>query len=283
MEVKSAMCAPLYYQGRIGGLVYIDRVSKFEPFTATDLEVLSILASVSAVAVERTRMQESITREKRARERLSRYHAPAVVDHIIRDDAHGTRLSAELREITVLFADMVGFTTFSESKAPEEVTSVLNEVFTILTEEVFQQQGTLDKFNGDGLMAFFGAPLDQPDHALRAVRTAMAMQRRLIKFNQGRQPDEYVRVRVGVNSGFAVAGDIGCPDRRDYTVIGDTVNVAARLEAYVAKAGDVVIGPETYAAVRGHFSCDALEPIKLKGKAREVQAYRVLDEGSTVN
>jgi len=276
LDIRSAMCAPLYHKGRVGGLVYVDRSSGLQAFTGTQLAVLSILASISATAVERAQLRESLQRERRNRERLARYHAPSVVERIIRsvDQDEGT-MEAEERVVTVLFADLAGFTSMSESMAPRGVTTMLNELFQMLTEEVFREGGTLDKFIGDALMVFFGAPIPQPDHALRAVRAARGMLARLEQFNASRAPDARLGIRIGINTGPVVVGDVGALQRRDYTVIGDTVNVASRLESSVAQVGQVVIGPDTFAGVREAFACRPIDPLRLKGKTLPFQPYRV--------
>jgi adenylate cyclase len=276
LDIRSALCAPLYHKGRVGGLVYADRSSGLQAFTSTQLAVLSILASISAAAVERAQLRESLQRERRNRERLARYHAPSVVERIIRavDQDEGT-MEAEERVVTVLFADLSGFTQRSECMAPREVTAMLNELFEMLTEEVFREGGTLDKFIGDALMVFFGAPIPQPDHALRAVRAARGMLARLAEFNAARPPAAHLGVRIGINTGPVVVGDVGALQRRDYTVIGDTVNVASRLESSVAQVGQIVIGPETFEGVRASFACTPIEPLRLKGKSQPFQPFLV--------
>jgi len=163
----------------------------------------------------------------------------------------------------------------SESMAPRDVTAMLNELFQMLTEEVFREGGTLDKFIGDALMVFFGAPIPQHDHALRAVRAARGMLGRLEQFNAARPPAARLGLRIGINTGPVVVGDVGALQRRDYTVIGDTVNVASRLESSVARVGQVVIGPETYAGVRESFACHPIDPLVLKGKTQSFQPFLV--------
>lgn len=282
LGICSAMCAPLCHMGSVSGLIYVDRSTGGETFSTTELGVLSILAAISAAAVERAQMRAHLERERRVRERLARYHAPSVIDRIVRStEIDDGVMETEERDVTVLFADLSGFTRIAEKMSPRDVTSMLNQVFGFLTEEVFREAGTLDKFIGDAVMAFFGAPLAQPDHALRAVRAARAMMSRLEAFNARRPADQRLGLRIGINSGPVIVGDVGAQQRRDYTVIGDTVNVASRLESSVARVGQVVIGSATQAAVAAAFNCRALEPVVLKGRTVSFQPYLVLGAGAS--
>jgi adenylate cyclase len=134
----------------------------------------------------------------------------------------------------------------------------------------------LDKFIGDAIMAVFGAPLDMPDHACRAVRAALEMRERLEEYNAERREGPLLRIRIGINSGKAVAGEIGSVNKKEYTVLGDTVNTASRLESSVAKPMMIVIGENTYASAKEEFECRALGPATLKGKEKEVAVFEVV-------
>lgn len=274
-QVRSAMCAPLYHDGKVNGLLYLDTREEGFRFEDNDLEILAAVALFTAVGIEQIQLRHRIEQEQRARERLSRYSSPAVVDRLL-DLNSNVELVPEERELSILFADLSGFTSMSESMTPTEVATFLNEVFERLTLAIFEQDGTVDKFIGDAIMAIFGAPVSQDDHALRAVRAATRMQQELDKYNLEVFGSHKIRMRIGVNSGPAVAGEIGSSKRRDYTVIGDTVNVASRLESSVAKPHQVVIGERTYDAVRDRVTCEPLEPCTVKGKAQPIQSYLVV-------
>jgi adenylate cyclase len=287
MQIRSAMCAPLLRNGQVGGLIYVDTLSLASPFGRDDLEVLSLFATLAAVAVQETALRTTIAREQRIRERLARYSSGSVVNHIVGQLRSGeapdvaaveSAMRSMEREVSVLFCDFAGFTGFAETLAPSEVTQVLNRAFERLTAAVFAEEGTLDKFTGDGMMVFFGAPLDQPDHALRAVRTAVRMQRALAEPVADGVPLPPLALRIGVNSGPAIVGDIGTPARSDYTAIGATVNTASRLESTVAKPGQIVVGPATYEAVKGRFHCQPLQEQALRGMTRPIQPYLVLGD-----
>jgi len=275
MHIRSAMCAPLYRQGRVIGFVYVDRQTGHDPFLRAHLHTLSALAILSAVAVEQASLRDRLRSEEEIRARLARYSSPAVVERIVADSSGSAAMAADEADVTVLFADLAGFTSLAEALEPSSTVRILNQVFEQFTDAIFEFDGTLDKFRGDGLMAFFGAPLALEDHAQRAVSAALRMQERLARFNEG-QAGPPLQMRIGIHSGAVIVGDIGSPQRRDYTVIGDVVNTASRLQSSVALPDEIVIGAETWAKVGGAFHCDALEPARLKGKRRLVQPYRVL-------
>ena len=281
-SICSAICVPLYRDGHVEGVLYIDTREKALPLTAHHLEIATALALFTAVAVEQFRLREKALAEQRLRQSLARYSSPAVVDRILQAGDAG-QMIADKEVVTVLFSDLKGFTTMSEKLTPASVVEVLNAIFTLLTDAVFRQQGTLDKFMGDGMLAFFGAPLRLPDHPLRAVRAAWEMLTAVAEFNQSHPDVEPIGIRIGINTGDVIVGDIGSLTRKDYTVIGDTVNVASRLESSVAGTNQIAIGPQTYEAVRHEFTCEPLEPIRLKGKTELVQPYRVVTDNRRGN
>ena len=275
MSICSAICVPLYHDGHVAGVLYLDTREKDAPLSPHHLEIATALALFTAVAVEQFRLREQALAEQRLRQSLARYSSPAVVDRILQAGDAG-QMIADKEVVTVLFSDLKGFTSMSEKLSPAEVVEVLNAVFARLTDAVFRQQGTLDKFMGDGMLAFFGAPLRLADHPLRAVRAAWEMLISVEDFNRSRPGADPIGIRIGINTGEAIVGDIGSLTRKDYTVIGDTVNVASRLESSVAGTNQIAIGPQTYEGVRHEFTCEPLEPIRLKGKTELVQPYRVV-------
>lgn len=276
MDIHSAMCAPLLRDGKVSGYIYVDRQSAAHPFDMAQLQALSILALLAAIAVEQAGLRDDVRREQERRVRLARYSSPAVVERILADPEAGMgSMVADEGDVSILFADLTGFTTMAERLPPSEVVLILNQVFERLTSAVFALDGTLDKFRGDGMMAFFGAPLPMADHAERAVEAALQMQEALARLNEARDGVRPIRMRIGVNSGSVVVGDIGSPARKDYTVIGDVVNVASRLESSVALPGQIVIGESTWEAVRHAYAAEALDEVMLKGKRKGVRPYRV--------
>jgi adenylate cyclase len=278
-QIRTAMCAPLWNGDSVIGVIYVDSPLHAGSCSEQDLDLLTALANFAAVAIERARLHDRVLEEKRIRGRLERYHSPQVVEEVIRDvTATGEWKDVRTRVVTVLFADLVGFTTWSEKMQPEPLVRMLTEFFTLASEEIFACGGTIDKFIGDAVMAFFGAPLDQPDHADRAVTAALRIQEGVAVWNRarGERGEPSLEVRIALNTGEAIVGDIGSERRVDYTVLGNPVNVAARMEEFVAQPGDVVIGPATYEAVRERYDTAQLGRFALKGLSAQVPLYKVL-------
>ena len=279
LNLTSIMCAPLCVDDEVLGILYLDTRDSDQPFQETHLKVLSTLAALSAVALRQASLREEVSREQRLRERLSRYSSQHVVDRLMRSEGEGEEIVpgmlSEEAVASVIFADLEGFTSISETMNPPEVTQLLNSIFAHLTEVVFELEGTVDKFIGDEIMVFFGAPIAQEDHAERAVLCALRMQERLKELSSSYPESVDLVMSIGINSGPVIVGDIGSPQRKDYTVIGDTVNTAKRMESDVASGGEVVIGPETYAQLQGSFQCEALTPTLLRGKQQPIALYRV--------
>jgi adenylate cyclase len=278
-QIRSAMCAPLWLRERVIGVIYVDSPLHVGSFSASDLDLLTALANFAAVAIERARLNERIRSERLVRDRLERYHSPAVIEAVLsRPEREETPVA--VRETSILFADIVDFTPRCESLPPEEVAAFLNQFFSLAADAIFEYGGTLDKFIGDEVMAFFGAPLPQSDHAERAVRSAIRLLSEVTRWNATRRAEglDEVRVRVAIHSGPVVVGDIGSARRVDYTVLGNTVNVAARIEEFAAEPGRIVIGETTHAALGGRFASVPLGDVQLKGLKRKIAVYRVVPE-----
>jgi adenylate cyclase len=281
---RSVICAPLFREGKTSGLLYLDTQGGVGAFSDADLRVLTTLGLLAAVGLQQASLRDLIVQERRKRTRLERYHSPHVVDRILRQGTTlGDEMVAEEREVTVLFADLHQFTSLSEDLPPAKVAGVLNAVFERLTDVVFRFEATLDKFMGDGLMAIFGAPLTQPDHADRAVAAALAMREEIRRLNDHLDLQQPLEMRFGINTGSVVAGDIGAPTRRDYTVIGDVVNVASRLESMVARPGQIVIGSRTRELLTGDVECSPMGAVTVKGRDEPIHPFLVVEavEGVT--
>jgi adenylate cyclase len=275
-SIRSAMCAPLWNKDDVTGVVFIDSSTRTGSFTPFDLDLLTALSNYAAIGIEQARLNEKIAEEMKRRSQLERYHSPAVINRIMSAASTDTSIDAQELDVTVLFSDIVGFTSISEKMEPHRVALLLNDYFTEMTDIIFKYDGTLDKFIGDAIMAVFGAPLPTEDHAVRAVNSAIEMRDRLIVINEEKLGKGKFQIRIGINSGRVVAGDIGSPKRIEYTVLGNTVNIASRLESGVAKPGQIVIGEETYQVVKDQFETTPLGDFNLKGLEKSITVYEVL-------
>jgi adenylate cyclase len=215
-------------------------------------------------------------RDKRfVKELFGRYISPQVAKEILsRADAGELHLGGEQREISVLFGDIRNFTPMSEQLSPEEVVEMLNTYLAVVTDTVIQHEGIVNKFWGDSIIAVWNAPQPQPEHALLAVKAAWEAQRKLAELQQSDDRLRPVQFGIGINTGIALAGNIGSVGRTEYTVIGDSINVASRI-CSSAPGGQVWIGAETYNQTKDYIEVEELEPQKLKGKAEPVIVYRV--------
>src|SRR5258707_2516946 len=208
--IRSAMCVPLWNRGRVIGAVQVDSPIHIGSYGEDDLDLLTALSNFAAVAIHRAQLSEKIEEERKIRARMERYHSPAVVDEIVKGSIT-TESEVKSTDVSILFADISGFTTVSETKKPEEVAEFLSHFFSCAVESIFAYGGTLDKFIGDGVIAFFGAPPPQDDHAHPAVLTGLMLQRMVNEWNvEGARIDlPPVMGRVGINSRPAVLGNVG--------------------------------------------------------------------------
>jgi len=273
MNIRSFMCAPLWNRNEVIGVLYCDN-ARSKKFTADDLEVFTALSNYAAVAIEQARVAQQLIQETWRRERLQRYHSPGVIKRILQDTDAEQRFMTQERDVTVMFCDIVGFTTLCEQLEPAVIGELLNSFFGRMADVIFDHEGTLDKFIGDGILAVFGAPFDQPDHAARCVAAALAMRQQLAHFNL-EQP-RHIRMRIAINTGRALTGDIGSPKRREFTVLGDVVNIAARLEASVAQPDQIVISDKTRERLGDAFQLRPLGVVSLRGRESNLAIFEVI-------
>jgi adenylate cyclase len=224
---------------------------------------------------------EDISREKRMKAAMYRYMTPGVAEQVMArgEDA---LMVGERKDVTILFSDIRGYTTLTENLGASEVVSLLNQYFETMVEAVFNHEGTLDKFIGDALMAVFGAPLPLTEnHAWMAVKSALDMRWRLAAFNQRRILENHplIHIGIGISSGEVVSGNIGSKKRMDYTVIGDGVNLSARLESATKEYGcDIILSESTYELCRDRIWVRELDRIRPKGKSQPVSIYELIGE-----
>jgi adenylate cyclase len=270
---QSAMCAPLLSRERLFGLLYVDNLSKRGTFMPEDLEVFAVIAAQAGLVIDRVLAKSEVKRQGVQLSALERFLSPAISKKITAEAAD-IRLGGESQRITLLFADVRGFTTMAEQMKPREAVEVLNEFFDRMTKVIFEHDGTLDKYLGDGLMALFGAPFALQNDAEAAVRAAVNMQKSLAELNKtsGRAP---ISIGIGIHTGEAVVGFLGTERRMDYTAIGDTVNVASRLTSQ-AGPDQIVISAATYTQLCREIPCSQLVAMKLKGRAAPIDVHEVL-------
>ncbi|MGZ8847524.1 MAG: adenylate/guanylate cyclase domain-containing protein [Pyrinomonadaceae bacterium] len=273
--VRSTICAPLFTEAGVHGALYADRLDPFSAFKPDDLELISAVAAQTAIAVENVRAHERLAKEEVARANYSRFLPEYVVKQML-ENPESFKLGGVTQTITVLFADIRGFTRISEHAEPEKIVGLLNRYFSAMTDIIFAHGGTLDKYLGDGMMALFGAPTVTPKDAANAVSAAVAMQRRMLSINDELKAEGYpeIGIGIGLHTGEAIVGYIGSERRSEYTAIGDTVNTASRLESN-AKAGQILISETSVTASRTRYQLVPRDPINVKNREQPVPLYEV--------
>jgi adenylate cyclase len=226
------------------------------------------------------RMVREESEKRKIRKTFSQYLSPGVIELIEKDPEKYIRTGGEMKELTILFSDIRGFTTISEKLTPDELVALLNEYFGQMTEIVFATNGTLDKYIGDAIMAFWGSPYPQEDHAFRSCSCALQMVSGLAKLNEklqaaGRPP---IGIGIGLNTGLVNVGNMGSERRLSWTVMGDNVNLASRLEGITKQYHvQLIISEATYRHVASQFVCRELDKIRVKGKTQPVNIYELMD------
>src|SRR5438445_11784244 len=273
--VRSTICAPLLTESGVHGALYADRLDPFSAFKPDDLELVSAVAAQTAIAVENVRAHERLAREEVARANYSRFLPEYVVTQML-ENPDSFKLGGVLQTITILFADIRGFTRISEHAPPEKIVQLINRYFSAMTEIIFAHGGTRDKYLGDGLMALFGAPTTTPQDANNALNAAVAMQRGIIGINQELRAEGFpeIGVGIGLHTGEVIVGYIGSERRSEYTAIGDAVNTASRLESN-AKVGQILISEATAQAARSRYQLAPREPITVKNREQPVPLFEV--------
>ncbi|HII71555.1 TPA: GAF domain-containing protein [Candidatus Woesearchaeota archaeon] len=268
-EIDSAICTPIVVSDETMGVFGVLNPNNRQGFTAVDKRLLDAVAKQSDSAIFEDLEKAEI------KKMFSRYVSEDVIDSMM-NDQNQDFMKINRREMTVLFSDLRGFTSLSEKLEPEQIVEILNEHFTEMTEIIMKHRGTLDKFVGDEIMALFGAPIYYEGHALKAVKCALEMQQKAQAMERKlkKQFGVDITIGIGINTGEMVVGNIGSKKRTDYTVIGNNVNIAARL-CSAAKAGQVIITENTYNEVKKLVKVQKLEPLQAKGKTNALEVYNV--------
>jgi adenylate cyclase len=280
LRIKTALCCPIHSEGRVFGVIYLDSKRRGSKFTTDDLDLALGVAGLAGIAIENLELVRKLRTESAIRDHLKRFLSPNLADRIIAERGEGGfHLTSQKAQITVLFADIRGFTPLSEKLAPMAVAQLLNTYFSEMCTIVFANGGTLDKFIGDCMMVLFNAPIAVIDHEAMAVKTAVEMRRRLLtilpKWRAAGLPDFHVG--IGIASGEAVVGSIGTESRMEYTAIGDTVNIASRL-CGIARPDQILCTESVCVRVRDRFRTVMLGATQLKGKSAQVLVHEVVDD-----
>jgi adenylate cyclase len=272
--LRSAMCAPLQGKERLFGILYVDNLEKASAFTQEELNVFALVAAQAGAAMDNAAAHKKIAQQSLQRSALERFLSPEVAEMVVANP--DIRLGGTNQEVTVLFADIRDFTPMSETLEPGRVVEILNEYFTRVTDVIFDNGGTLDKYMGDAVMAVFGAPIAKGNDAANAVNSAIQIQRLLIELNRDATARKWpkLRVGIGINTGNAIAGNIGSPRRLDYTVVGDVVNTAQRLMSNAA-GGKILIAESTASKLGDSFDLKRLPAMKVKGRSEAVPVFSV--------
>jgi adenylate cyclase len=279
-SVRSAIAVPLMAEANeVVGLLYVDNLTSTNSFTDEDLQFLIAFGGLAAMGIRNSNFARRLQREAMVRSNFERYFAPNVAAEIAQSQ-QAVKLGGDKRPVTVLFSDIRGFTSMSESMSPEDIAGLLSDYFTEMVDVIFHHGGTLDKFMGDAIMALWGAPIPHADDTDKAVQASIGMQRALAALNDkwGSEGRPQIGVGIGINYGEAFAGNIGSHLRLEYTVIGDVVNVASRLCSN-AKGGEILVSDALYQAISDKPPVEAMEPLSVKNRAQPVKVWRVRQDG----
>jgi len=274
--IRSTMTVPLVHHDELLGIMHLDSMIATNAFTEKDLQIFGGIAGQAAVAIHNSQLARKIEHEAKTRAQFQRLLSPNLVDQVVQGKLVLEKGGA-LSEVTLLFSDIRGFTSMSESRAPEEIVRMLNEYFELMVDVVFKYEGTLDKFVGDEVIALFGAPVPMKNAEVKAVQCALDMMRVLSEWNRTRAAEgqHEITIGIGINTGLVVTGAIGSSRALQYTAIGDAVNVASRL-CTAAQPGQVILSEATFRKVQGDVAAVPLPPIRVKGKADELRVYNAV-------
>jgi adenylate cyclase len=274
--IRSTMTVPLIHHDELLGIMHLDSMIATNAFTEKDLQIFGGIGGQAAVAIHNSQLAREIEQEAKTRAQFQRLLSPNLVDQVVQGKLVLEKGGA-LSEVTLLFSDIRGFTSMSESRAPQEIVRMLNEYFELMVDVIFKYQGTLDKFVGDEIIALFGAPVAMESAEVKAVQCALDMMQVLSEFNRVRvsEGQNEIKIGIGINTGMVVTGAIGSSRALQYTAIGDAMNTTARL-CGVAQPGQIILSEATYKKVQGQIAAVPLAAVRLKGKADELRIYNAV-------
>ena len=274
--IRSTMTVPLIHHDELLGIMHLDSMIATNAFTEKDLQIFGGIGGQAAVAIHNSQLAREIEQEAKTRAQFQRLLSPNLVEQVVQGKLQLEKGGA-LSEVTLLFSDIRGFTSMSESRAPQEIVRMLNEYFELMVDVIFKYQGTLDKFVGDEIIALFGAPVAMENAEVKAVQCALDMMQVLSEFNRVRldEGQNEIKIGIGINTGMVVTGAIGSSRALQYTAIGDAMNTTARL-CSVAQPGQIILSEATFKKVQGQIAAVPLPDVRVKGKTDELRIYNAV-------
>jgi adenylate cyclase len=275
-EMGASMLMPIIYQDEVKGALALGYKKSGHFYTREDIDLLETLTNHGAIAIENARLAEQMKEEITVRTDLARYISPQVVEQIIKKDRQ-VNLGEDKKIVTVLISDIRNFTKITENYPPDQLVKILNEYFTEMAKIIFENQGSLDKYIGDAIVAVFGSLIPLENSAEFAVRAAAQMMKRMTALNE-RWAGQYglvMNIGIGINTGEVFLGNVGSPERMEFTVIGDTVNVTSRLSD-LARAGQILITRDTLSLIGADIKYKELPLTEVKGKTGKLEVFEIL-------
>ena len=274
--LHASLMVPLVFQDEVIGLLNLGEKKSGKFYNREDIDLLRTLANQGAVAIQNAKLVDQMKAEETVRTNLARYLSPQIVDQVIRKDVQ-VNLGGDRKVVTVLFSDIRNFTHISESLPPDRLIQLLNEYFTEMAKVIFENQGSLDKYIGDAIVAVFGSLIPLKNSERTAVLAAIQMMKEMQTLNE-KWKSQYgfkMEMGIGINTGEVFLGNVGSPERMEFTVIGDAVNIASRFSG-VAQGGQILITKETLTGLGPDIKYVELEPIEVKGKAGRLEVFEII-------
>ena len=274
--LNASLMVPLVFQDEVIELLSLGEKKSGKFYNREDIDLLRTLANQGAVAIENARLVDQMKSEEAVRTNLARYLSPQIVDQIIKKDVQ-VNLGGNRKVVTILFSDIRNFTKIAETLPPDQLVALLNEYFTEMARIIFENQGSLDKYIGDAIVAVFGSLIQLENPSQTAVQAAIQMMEQMLPLNE-RWKTQYgfsMDMGIGINTGEVFLGNVGSPERMEFTVIGDTVNIASRFSG-VAKGGQILITKETLASLGPDIKFVELPPTEIKGKVGKMEVFEII-------
>jgi len=274
-DIRSVVCVPLVCQDEALGVIHLHSTGRLGAFQEEDLQLLTSIGNQAAICVKNAQLYAQVEHETRIRQDFQRYVSPGLAEQIVQKQI-SVELGGHHRTGTIFFADIVGFTPLAETRDPQDVVTLLNHYFQRMVEIIFRYDGTVDKFGGDAIMAVWGVPVEVEDGAFKALASGIAMQSAVFQLNTYLMATQGITIGmgVGINSGRFLAGNIGSEERLEYTIIGDAVNMASRVESKAA-GGQVLATEASYREVAQRVAAVQLPPTLVKGKDEPIVLYSI--------